>query len=97
MLCPCHDCVDKVIAWRFQKCTEDAVKSLNHPPCPECGLPMIWRGLIYVCPYAETREIHARIKRQMAVYPESSAQSAQSEVRTTQGAERGAARGALLH
>jgi hypothetical protein len=40
--------------------------SLLNPPCSFCRLPTIWRGLTFICPYAESFELHRRIRDQQS-------------------------------
>ncbi len=96
-LCPCDECADVVVGWLMKKAEQDRLKREFNPPCSFCGLPTIWNGFVFACPYAMPAAQHERIKALTATKQSSNALRAQKEVRTIQGADRSAVRGALLH
>jgi hypothetical protein len=62
-LCPCENCA-RLVALGFEnRAKRDQRNSLAFPACPFCLSPMLWRGLAFVCPYQQSKEVHSAVAR----------------------------------
>lgn len=63
LLCPCDACFELRLTALEDRLERDQRNRHIHPLCPFCLSPMIWRGLAFICPYAETPALHEDIRR----------------------------------
>lgn len=62
LLCRCEDCLKTVEQAFAERAERNARNKHLHPACGFCGSLTIWREIAFVCPYSESRELHAEVR-----------------------------------